>query len=936
LRNLSHHELLRTTDEPYDLRESHNSALSQRQQSHLPTTQPRSIPRPSSSSGSGRTLRRTPRLERRQLNRVSPLAAGSRRSLTPPNLQRRSVSDQGDGSTTPRATRRNSAQSEYWPLRSTRISKRTASAILYALEEAIRQPFAFTPDYVEENASMSDLLAAGNSAMSTNGRAQNGGSRAASGPVPVPQPQYRGSGVRTPTDIMRQRAEREARKKAESESRQRARNEESRKTQEDGATGTRRRGDAAGVAAGDPGGTTRRSGDPTRGSGDPTRRSGDPTRRSGDPTRRSSDVPTNRRDGDRRSGDPTSGGEPKPVIEQRREYKTAQTSNEPSDAANVTKVPEATRQRGTSVSQLQPRPVQQDRIAPAAMPSTQQRQPQPRQPPAAAPNFQPPMNPLTTANPPQQSQAAQDNTPGAQQRGTTSSFPHAFERWETLSSHWEGLTSYWIRRLQNNSDEMNREPLNQQMARQVTDLSAAGANLFHAVVELQRLRASSERKFQRWFFDTRAEQERARELQGRLENEVRTERQAHADAVAELNRLKNEKQAAFQDRGASDQMLAELKAKDMEVKEKHRELHISKEEARRAWEELGHWEDEERDRTKSLRNGEPTLVGGVQVVPMGQGAPSRQESTNRPSTRDGPLPLAPTAGSARSGQPSVESPLDEPGYTNYDPARSETDTDPYTENGRVATNQAGYAPLPPTTSQPQQQTSNGSGAASQAARAAYSAPQATAGSSAPGGTYLRYGPGGTTAQPGTSSFYQHEGSSLQPEGEQAPVTEPDDRSFVPSNEDTFSEEEFDYDGNGNVRMDAQGRPLFYARGIGSEVSSDENDVQEALDRERMYGERYGSGISGVEYGSGSTSSASTAIPRLQPGARNAPQIQSGPAHQEGQAAPVDYSGSTYGGGPGWEAVPRHHHPTRLSDVLEEDERSRASPSRASQSSRGIR
>jgi len=483
---------------------------------------------------------------------------------------------------------------------------------------------------------------------------------------------------------------------------------------------------------------------------------------------------------------------------------------------------------------------------------------------------------------------------------------------------------------------MNREPLNQQMARQVTDLSAAGANLFHAVVELQRLRASSERKFQRWFFDTRAEQERARELQGRLEHEVRTERQAHADAVAELTRLRNEKQAAYQDRGATDLMLAELKAKDTEFKEKQRELQISKEEARRAWEELGHWEDEERDRTKSLRNGEPTLVGGVQVVPMGQGAPSRQESTNRPSTRDGPLPPAPTAGSARSGQPSVESPLDEPGYTNYDPARSETDTDPYTENGRIATSQSGYAPLPPTTSQPQQQTSNGSGWAPQAARAAYSAPQAAAGSAAPGGTYLRYGPSGTTTQPGTSSFYQHEGSSLQPEGEQGPITEPDDRSFVPSNEDTFSEEEFDYDGNGNIRVDGQGRPVIFQRGQGSEVSSDEYDVQEELDRERMYGERYGSGMSGVEYGSGSTSTASTAIPRLQPGARNAPQIQSGPARQEGQAAPVDFSGSAYGGGPGWEAVPRHHHPTRLSDVLEEDERSRASPSRASQSSRGLR
>ncbi|KAK2823853.1 hypothetical protein FQN49_007556, partial [Arthroderma sp. PD_2] len=55
----------------------------------------------------------------------------------------------------------------------------------------------------------------------------------------------------------------------------------------------------------------------------------------------------------------------------------------------------------------------------------------------------------------------------------------------------------------------------------------------------------------------------------------------------------------------------------------------------------------------------------------------------------------------------------------------------------------------------------------------------------------------------------------------------------------------------------------------------------------------------------------------------------------GYPAPVDYSGSGWGvGGSGWDSVtPRHRHPTRLSDVLEEDERSRTSPSRASQASR---
>lgn len=114
------------------------------------------------------------------------------------------------------------------------------------------------------------------------------------------------------------------------------------------------------------------------------------------------------------------------------------------------------------------------------------------------------------------------------------SFPHAFERWETLSSHWEGLTAYWIHRLEDNSTLFRDTPIQEQMARQITDLSAAGANLFHAVVELQRLRASSERKFQRWFFETREEQERAKETQGELERLIDAGRAEREKITAHL------------------------------------------------------------------------------------------------------------------------------------------------------------------------------------------------------------------------------------------------------------------------------------------------------------------------------------------------------------------------------------------------------------------
>lgn len=248
------------------------------------------------------------------------------------------------------------------------------------------------------------------------------------------------------------------------------------------------------------------------------------------------------------------------------------------------------------------------------------------------PSSQPPAQPQVESQP--QPQQPQQPTVPTQTGGDASvrpaagassgsskprnSFPHAFERWETLSAHWEGLTSYWIRKLEQNKDELNRDPVSQQLARQVTDLSAAGANLFHAVVELQRLRASSERKFQRWFFETRAELERAQEVNSMLENALDQERRNRDEAIRE---------AVEKDQGSSiaQKQLAEMR----------KELAISKDEARRAWEELGRREQVERDWTLSLQSGHPTIVGGVQVVPMTHGAPGRQPSARDPGSYQG-------------------------------------------------------------------------------------------------------------------------------------------------------------------------------------------------------------------------------------------------------------------------------------------------------------
>ena len=214
-----------------------------------------------------------------------------------------------------------------------------------------------------------------------------------------------------------------------------------------------------------------------------------------------------------------------------------------------------------------------------------------------------------------QSGAAAGSSGSGQQPRT--SFPHAFERWENLSAQWEGLTSHWIKRMEMNAQSYSDDPIAKQLASQVQDLSAAGANLFHAVVELQRLRASSERKFQRWFFETRSELERAQEANAMFEQQVE-----------ELRGQLNQAQSRTSDRESANSIVQK------QLSEMKKELSISKEEARRAWEELGRREQLERERIVSLQSGQPTTIGGVQVVPMTAGVslPSRRGS-NRDQQR---------------------------------------------------------------------------------------------------------------------------------------------------------------------------------------------------------------------------------------------------------------------------------------------------------------
>ncbi|RKF58711.1 hypothetical protein OnM2_066018 [Erysiphe neolycopersici] len=435
--------------------------------------------------------------------------------------------------------------------------------------------------------------------------------------------------------------------------------------------------------------------------------------------------------------------------------------------------------------------------------------------------------------------------------GTRSSFPHAFERWETLSAHWEGLTSFWIRRLEENGREIERDPLLQQLSRQVTDLSAAGANLFHAVVELQRLRASSERKFQRWFFETRTEQERNQEIQASIERKLQTEIEARVAAVA---------QAATEERERlnAEKQLAEVK----------RELQISKEEAKRAWEELGRREKEERARTTSLREGLPTVIGGVEVVPMITGPPNRSGTARR---------------------------------TDYTVERSESNRDGNNPNETNSGN-PGYSQRPYDVSDSYHDTSD-SRRTPVAQNATISNPILND-PSFPGQIH-----GEKSADTGT----------FQPVIETSSNTEQKSPQPTPESLEDYSdqeEDEYEMDSQEDVESKNFGNSASYQ----SELDYIRGSEQYESDMERL--RQYGR-VPDVEYGRGIQV---TAEYLQNPGSYSVPDIEIGDT-----ADYTDLDQQGYSSGPEWSNVPRHHHPTRLSDVMEEDERSRTSASQISRS-----
>ncbi|RKF77528.1 hypothetical protein GcM3_071006 [Golovinomyces cichoracearum] len=688
----------------------------------------------------------------------------------------RSYEADKDLTITPSSSHDHRSDSHRGPHRALQVSRNTLSAIIYTVEEALRNPHPFTRDIIEETASMSDIIYS--QPRSSEKRDENE-SYKASLATGIP------SGMRAPREIMRDRTAREARRKADLEQRDllertRARDEDALLKQAQRNSDRRDTSNAIGRSNKTYDGVSSSS---NRSSG--TRfmnnsKQENPQKPCDEPPGHSYNQQLYRNDKNK----PTVAG----VDEVDEDWPVPKQLETPS---NTTRIP----------CQLGTRP------------------------------------------------PAINSAPGIR-----SSFPHAFERWETLSAHWEGLTSFWIRRLEENSRETERDPLLQQLSRQVTDLSAAGANLFHAVVELQRLRASSERKFQRWFLETRAELERNQEIHATQERKLQAEVQARASIEAELAKQEKEKLG-----------------NEKKLDEMRRELQISKEEAKRAWDELGRREQEERARVTSLRDGLPTVISGVEVVPMISSRPKRSESIRNNEDRS----ERPDNGEDGGESDEIDNDSDSDAGESYDEASSRHD-------------------IPEPHRSPVSQIS---GAADRSSNKASSSDEKKAESNTGNIFYQQ-----------TEGTYLHSTEKISPE--------PAQKSYVSHRDEQEDGEKYEVERQNRLIV---GRPDDKA-GYISEVDTPLNAGPYENEMNRLAHYRQ---TSSVDYD------------------RNNPAISSYLQSSGSYSEPgivldesIDYSGYArqgYGPDHEWSSVPRHHHPTRLSDVMEEDERSRTSTSQISRS-----
>lgn len=524
---------------------------------------------------------------------------------------------------------------------------------------------------------------------------------------------------------------------------------------------------------------------------------------------------------------------------------------------------------------------------------------------------------IDSAQPPLTQPQSREAPERPQYPGDGDSLLLAFKRWEDLSIQFEGTTSYWNRRLEANANSLNDIPMGRDMQRQMHDLTAAGANLFHAVVEIQRTRASSERRFARWYKDAEETNKELKKIKAETEG-LRSRSGGSGEISQRIARLESDIRKA-------NVIIAQLELDNqkanVDTAQMQRELQITREEARRAWEELGRRESDERNRIALLYEGHPISVGGIQVVPT-TGIASRGGSLKRPDQQS----VVQQPRTPASAQPYGHS---EHLYEQQKP--SPTDTDPFSSGAAQPPavplgspshpiSFVSYAPgtMPPyayspvpSSQQPypslqsrQQQHADPQPHHSPSQTSRPSQPQQDSQPARASYTHENT----SFVRKASTSLQNYDNASSGSGGLRAAYTEEEDHESpqTATHAGTFSNLSSAVTSGLQAFTDAVGithpetSTAVHNPDVHHEADSDDDDYDSGAEaeRERALAVQY-TGVSAM-------------------------------SHPRTYELAADYEGAGYGDSPGRDvteqaarsADPRHHHPTRLSDVLEEDERSR--------------
>ncbi|KAK9476216.1 hypothetical protein V1514DRAFT_197650 [Lipomyces japonicus] len=169
--------------------------------------------------------------------------------------------------------------------------------------------------------------------------------------------------------------------------------------------------------------------------------------------------------------------------------------------------------------------------------------------------------------------------------------------WDAICADVEGISGYWIQRLNAHETNITKKPRAAQLNTMVEGLTTTGMALLTAVVELQKRRAETNAKYAEWYEDYSQERARMAQLAQDMDEEMDHERGLRADLITQLEQATE----------------AEANQRWM-LEESRRELQAARLECRRAWAEVARLEEQQRQYSEWQLSGHSVTTEQAQAL----------------------------------------------------------------------------------------------------------------------------------------------------------------------------------------------------------------------------------------------------------------------------------------------------------------------------------